>query len=105
MARQLGDALGAVAFRLAPGERRKALASLAIAFPEKSESERRAVAPECFPPLGRCALDLACLSKAPASPHPWIRGPAPARHPLDRPLAPANAPAPAPPPPRASDLT
>lgn len=87
MARRWGEALGAVAFRLAPGERRKALDSLAIAFPEKSESERRAIALECFRHLGRCAFELACLSKGPDSLDPWIEWPAADRQRLERAVA------------------
>ncbi len=87
MAGRLGDALGAVAFRLAPGERRKALDSLAIAFPDKSESERRAVALGCFRHLGRCAFELACLSKTPDSLDSWIEWPAADRQRLERAVA------------------
>jgi KDO2-lipid IV(A) lauroyltransferase len=55
----LGGALGALAHRLAGRTRRLALAHLAIAFPERTEAERRAIAPAMFVHLGRSALELA----------------------------------------------
>jgi Kdo2-lipid IVA lauroyltransferase/acyltransferase len=56
-AQRLGDAFGLWAFHLAAGERRKALLSLARAFPEKAEAERWALARACFCHLGRCAFE------------------------------------------------
>ncbi len=58
-AQALGRALGSAAFHLAPAERRKALDSLAIAFPELSEEARRALACRCFRHLGTAALEMA----------------------------------------------
>jgi KDO2-lipid IV(A) lauroyltransferase len=55
----LGGALGALAHRLAGQTRRLALAHLAVAFPEKPEAERRAIARGMFVHLGRSALELA----------------------------------------------
>jgi KDO2-lipid IV(A) lauroyltransferase len=60
VARALGARLGALAYTLAGGERRKALKSLAVAFPEKSDAERQAVAREAFRHLGAAALEVAC---------------------------------------------
>ena len=80
---RLGELFGAAAFRLARGERRKALESLAIAFPERAESERRAIALECFRHLGRCACELACLRKE-DSLDEWIEWPGSDRHVLER---------------------
>lgn len=59
----LGDWLGRLAFRVAGGERRKALAHLAIAFPEKSDAERLAIARASFAQLGVSALELTQLRK------------------------------------------
>jgi Kdo2-lipid IVA lauroyltransferase/acyltransferase len=49
-----------VGYWVAGGERRKALASLGRAFPERSEAERRALARACFRHLGMAALELGC---------------------------------------------
>jgi KDO2-lipid IV(A) lauroyltransferase len=87
VARHLGDALGGLAFRLLLRERRKALESLAIAFPEKSESERRALGLECFRHLGRCAFELACLNEMPSSLDSWVEWPAADRQRLERAVA------------------
>jgi KDO2-lipid IV(A) lauroyltransferase len=51
--RKLGAALGRLFFSLVPHERRKALASLVTAFPEKSVAERRQLASAAFASLGR----------------------------------------------------
>lgn len=59
----LGHAFGTLACFVARGERRKALASLARAFPEKSEAERAALAKATFQHLGRCAFELACVEQ------------------------------------------
>lgn len=58
-AQALGRALGSAAFHLAPGERRKALASLAVAFPEMPEEARLELARRCFRHLGTAALEMA----------------------------------------------
>ena len=81
---RLGELFGAAAFRLARGERRKALESLAIAFPQLSESERGTIARECFRHLGRCAFELACLRKMEGSLDAWIEWPAADRQLLER---------------------
>ncbi|AKQ68999.1 Lipid A biosynthesis lauroyl acyltransferase [Myxococcus hansupus] len=60
VARSLGARLGALAYHLAGGERRKALKSLSVAFPEKSDAEREAVAREAFRHLAAAALEVAC---------------------------------------------
>ena len=51
--------MGSAAFHLALGERQKALASLAVAFPEMSEDARRELAHRCFRHLGTAALEMA----------------------------------------------
>jgi Kdo2-lipid IVA lauroyltransferase/acyltransferase len=58
-AQALGRALGTAAFHLAPAERRKALASLSVAFPELSDEARLELARRCFGHLGTAALEVA----------------------------------------------
>jgi len=58
-AQALGRAVGTAAFHLAPGERRKALASLGVAFPEMSEQARLELVRRCFRHLGTAALEMA----------------------------------------------
>jgi KDO2-lipid IV(A) lauroyltransferase len=58
VAQVLGRAIGTAAFHLAPGERRKALASLAVAFPEMSEAERLALAKRNFQHLGTAGMEM-----------------------------------------------
>lgn len=62
LAAALGAWLGAVAFFFARREVRKALASLAVAFPEKSAAEREALARACFRHLGGVAMELVRIS-------------------------------------------
>lgn len=57
-ASSLGAALGGLAFTLARGARRKALTSLAVAFPGKSAAEREALGRACFRHLGAVAMEL-----------------------------------------------
>ncbi|BDG03285.1 lysophospholipid acyltransferase family protein [Anaeromyxobacter oryzae] len=57
----LGGFAGAVAHRLAWKTRGVALAHLALAFPEKSEAEREAIARGMFVHLARSALELAAI--------------------------------------------
>ena len=58
-ARGLGAAFGRLAYALARGERRKALASLEVAFPERPPEAREAIARGCFEHFGRAAFELA----------------------------------------------
>ncbi len=60
--RWLGRRLGALAFLVAGGERRKALKSLARAFPEKSDAERSALAKACFQHLCAAAFEVGCTA-------------------------------------------
>jgi Kdo2-lipid IVA lauroyltransferase/acyltransferase len=57
----LGGFVGRFAHRLAGETRRLALAHLAIAFPEKTEAEREAIARDMFVQLARSALELAAI--------------------------------------------
>lgn len=59
----LGGGLGRFGFRLAGRERRKSLASLAIAFPELSEAQRYELGRRCFEHLGMCAGEVFCASQ------------------------------------------
>ncbi|CAM3291853.1 lysophospholipid acyltransferase family protein [Corallococcus sp. ZKHCc1 1396] len=58
-ARALGMTLGGWAYAIAGGERRKALKSLARAFPERSDAERDALARGAFRHLAAAALEVA----------------------------------------------
>lgn len=62
LARWLGMRLGTLAFLVAGGERRKALKSLARAFPEKSDAERHALARACFRHLAAAAFEVGCTA-------------------------------------------
>lgn len=62
LARWLGARLGTLAFLAAGGERRKALKSLARAFPEKSDAERHALARACFRHLAAAAFEVGCTA-------------------------------------------
>ncbi|MGC4121856.1 MAG: lysophospholipid acyltransferase family protein [Myxococcales bacterium] len=57
-AKRLGAWLGGLACALAGKERRKALASLAVAFPEKTEAERESLARDCFRHLGMLGAEV-----------------------------------------------
>ena len=58
-AQALGRAVGSAAFHLASGERRKALASLSVAFPEMSDEERLDLARRNFRHLGTALMEMA----------------------------------------------
>ncbi|WP_414639267.1 lysophospholipid acyltransferase family protein [Archangium sp.] len=62
LARWLGAGFGRFAFAVAGGERRKALKSLARAFPEKSDAERHALARASFRHLGMAAFEVGATS-------------------------------------------
>jgi KDO2-lipid IV(A) lauroyltransferase len=83
----LGAAVGSVAAVLARGERRKALAGLARAFPEKPEAERLALMRACFRHLGRMALELVCVRQLDARIDDWVEWPAESRQAFDDALA------------------
>ncbi|MEW5737872.1 MAG: lysophospholipid acyltransferase family protein [Myxococcota bacterium] len=68
----LGERVGALAAVLARRERRKALASLARAFPEKPEAERLALMKACFRHLGRMAGELVCVRQIDARVDEWV---------------------------------
>ncbi len=58
---RLGGAVGVLAFHLARRTRRLALAHLALAFPEKTEAERLALARAMFVHLGRTAMEVVTI--------------------------------------------
>ncbi len=57
----LGGLVGRAAFHLARRTRRRALAGLALAFPEQTEAARVAIARQMFVEFGRTALELASI--------------------------------------------
>jgi len=87
LASGLGAAFGSLAYAVAFGERRKALASLAVAFPAKSEDERRAMARACFRHLGRAVAELVCVEQLDRNVDAWVEWPAESRAVLDAALA------------------
>ena len=87
LASRLGASLGALAYRLAWGERAKALASLARAFPEATGPQREVLARRAFAHLGAAACELACVRQLDAHPEARVDWPAEDRAVLDRALA------------------
>ena len=83
----LGRALGAAAYVLAGAERRKALDSLARAYPALSATEREAVARQCFRHLGQCAGELAAIRRIDRDVEAWVAWPEADRRVLDAALA------------------
>ncbi len=83
----VGALLGALGFWLAGGERAKALESLAIAYPEKTEAERRAIAKACFRHLGRAAGEMLCVRQLDARRAELVEWPAEDRARMDAALA------------------
>lgn len=84
-------ALGALAARLAPLLARRTwartLAGLAVAFPERSDAERRALARACFAHLGRCFAELAALRRLDPSLERLVDWPAESRATMEAALA------------------
>ena len=87
LASRLGAALGTLAFAVARGERRKALASLARAFPELPPAEREALGRRAFAHLGAAACELACVRQLDAHPEARVDWLPEDRAVLDRALA------------------
>ena len=75
----LGSGMGLVAYWLVWPERRKALNSLSVAYPEVTEGERQAIASASFQHLGRSMLELACVRQIDRDVEAFIKWP-----PLDR---------------------
>jgi KDO2-lipid IV(A) lauroyltransferase len=72
---------------LAGGERKKALESLAVAFPGRSAAELEALARACFVHLGRMMLELVCVEQIDRAISGWVDWPAEDRAVLDQALA------------------
>lgn len=87
LASPFGEWLGGVVFHLAGGERRKALASLAIAWPEKSEAERVELARACFRHLGRTLMEMVRISAFDARRHELVEWEPASRAAMDAALA------------------
>jgi KDO2-lipid IV(A) lauroyltransferase len=87
VARWLGVRFGTLAFLLARGERRKALKSLARAFPEKTEAERLAVARASFRHLGAAMFEVGCTSALDRQLKQWVAWPQEDRQVLEQALA------------------
>jgi len=83
----VGARFGVLAWSIFCGERKKALDSLAVAFPERAEAERRAVGRASFAHLGRVVCELACLPELDRSIDTFIDWPAESRAVLDAALA------------------
>lgn len=73
VARVLGAAFGWLAFFLARGERRKALKSLARAFPEHSDAQRYELARSCFRHLGMAAFEVGATAAMDRELERWVR--------------------------------
>jgi KDO2-lipid IV(A) lauroyltransferase len=67
VARLLGRSVGALSFAILNRERRKALRTLATAFPELSESQRRTIARGSFRHLGESLFEVAWLPRLSSS--------------------------------------
>jgi|GEM_PF-374360 len=79
----LGAGLGWLASFLLFGEFKKALASLAVAFPENTPAQNRRLARACFTHLGRTACELACIRQIDANLEAWVEWPPEARQLLE----------------------
>src|SRR5262249_3775580 len=86
-AQALGEAVGGLGYRVAGGERRRALASLAGGFPTLPAAEREALARACFRHLGRMALELVCVRHVDARMEALVAWPAEDRAVLEAALA------------------
>lgn len=79
----LGEQLGLFVFTFLSTQRSKALTSLAIAFPEKSQDERLNLARESFRHLGRSVLEMVCINQFDARRHELVEWVPEARDALD----------------------
>lgn len=75
VAQRIGRAFGSLAFRVAGGERRKMLASLAKAFPERTEVERGALAHACLRHFGTMAFEMICVEQLAPQLEEWVEWP------------------------------
>ncbi len=75
VALRVGATLGRLAFRLLRSQRSLALDHLALAFPDKTASERWALAEACFAELGRCGLEACAAGKIQPRLRDYVRWP------------------------------
>ena len=83
----LGERLGLLVFSLAGSQRRKALTSLGIAYPEKTEAERLQLARESFRHLGRSVGEMMVIDQFDARRHELVEWMPEARAAMDAALA------------------
>ncbi|MFL5321506.1 MAG: lysophospholipid acyltransferase family protein [Myxococcaceae bacterium] len=83
----LGRGFGLIAFRVARGERRKALESLTRAFPEWTPEQREATARAMFRHLGQAAFEVGCIRQIDPRMDELVEWSAEDRAVLDRALA------------------
>ncbi len=83
----LGERLGLMVFTLVGSQRSKALASITTAYPEKTESERRALARESFRHLGRSVMEMVCIRQFDERRHALVEWMPEARAAMDSALA------------------
>lgn len=83
----LGERLGLFVFTFIGSQRRKALASITTAYPEKAEAERRALARESFRHLGRSVMEMVCIRQFDARRHTLVEWEPKARAAMDAALA------------------
>ncbi|MFT3706296.1 MAG: lysophospholipid acyltransferase family protein [Archangium sp.] len=82
----LGERLGALAFVLARGERRKTLASLQTGMPERSDTERLTLARSVFRHIGRSVMEMVLINKFDARRHELVEWEPSARTAMDEAL-------------------
>ena len=82
-----GACVGVLLWLVVFGKRKKALDSLAVAFPERAEAERRAIGRASFAHLGRGLFEFACLTELDRSIEAFVEWPAESRAALDAALA------------------
>lgn len=75
MAQRIGRGFGALAYRVAGGERRKMLASLGRAFPDAPPAERERLAQASFQHLGTMAFEMVCVEQIAPNLEAWVEWP------------------------------
>lgn len=83
----LGERLGLFVFTFIGSQRRKALASINTAYPEKTEAERLQLARESFRHLGRSVMEMVCIRQFDARRHTLVEWAPEARAAMDTALA------------------
>lgn len=83
----LGERAGLLVFSLVGSQRRKALASITTAYPEKTGAERLQLARESFRHLGRSVMEMVCIRQFDARRHVLVEWMPEARAALDSALA------------------